>query len=178
MAAALIIGGCGTVTHSLQLIPRIDTIRCNNCSNVLLTTSGFYYCSDCYHKTCTDCANYLSLFYPTLTDAQVAAIAAQAEEDEKTLIPCGGSSTHELKLLKQSPYDVFDKHFCCNVCWQEGDGELYHCDDCQFDAHRECAELPKSLKVNPIPFLSHLLLHNPTSYFLFICHLHSHRSKF
>ena len=35
----------------------------------------------------------------------------------------------------------------CNLCCKSGDGEVYHCETCQFDAHRDCAELKETANV-------------------------------
>ena len=35
----------------------------------------------------------------------------------------------------------------CNLCCKSGDGENFHCETCQFDAHRDCAELKETATV-------------------------------
>lgn len=48
---------------------------------------------------------------------------------------------HRLSLRETAPYT--DGQFLCNLCWELGSGEVYHCSDCDFDLHVTCAASAK-----------------------------------
>jgi hypothetical protein len=55
-------------------------------------------------------------------------------------------------------YDTSE--FQCNICSKNGDGEVYHCDTCEFDAHRDCAEIKEKVNVFFHADPLHLLVQN------------------
>jgi len=76
------------------------------------------------------------------------------DDDEKQpRIACAGSISHELQFLRRSPYKQYS--FGCNMCGKFGSNDLYHCETCQFDAHKACAEIGKEVKVTPFLGLWH-----------------------
>lgn len=67
------------------------------------------------------------------------------DDDEKPVLPCAGLLTHSLEFLQKSPY--YGNCFGCNMCGEAGYSELYHCESCQFAAHKQCAEVEEEVKV-------------------------------
>lgn len=46
---------------------------------------------------------------------------------------------HTLSLLQSPPYA--SGYFVCNLCWEKGSGPVYHCPNCDFDLHINCAAM-------------------------------------
>lgn len=68
------------------------------------------------------------------------------KDDEKNpVISCAGLSSHELEFLQKPPYSA--NPFRCDVCGKKGNGELYHCEPCQFDAHKRCTEIEEEVEI-------------------------------
>ncbi|KAG0577391.1 hypothetical protein KC19_5G152800 [Ceratodon purpureus] len=63
-----------------------------------------------------------------------------------------------LEPLPQSLYR--SGRFICNICWEEGQEEVYHCENCQFDAHPECAMVKEQVEVFFHDHPLHLLVKN------------------
>ena len=76
----------------------------------------------------------------------------EEDDDEKQpVIPCAGSLGHELQFLQRSPYIQSGIRYAygCNMCCKTGSKDLYHCEICQFDSHKACAEIQEEVKVTP-----------------------------
>ncbi|KAG0616917.1 hypothetical protein M758_5G151400 [Ceratodon purpureus] len=97
-------------------------------------------------------------FYKTL---QKFSLDDSIEEDHSNridtvaIISCVSGCA--LENLHQTPYNGPG---ICDICLEDIDGELYHCDTCQFDAHPHCAEIKNKTKVFFHDHTLHLLVQN------------------
>ncbi|KAG0616848.1 hypothetical protein M758_5G145700 [Ceratodon purpureus] len=89
------------------------------------------------------------------------AISLAEDEDmafdlQLPILLCGCGRA--LEPLPQSLYR--SGRFICNICWEEGQEEVYHCENCQFDAHPECAMVKEQVEVFFHDHPLHLLVKN------------------
>eukprot|EP00930_Biecheleria_cincta_P076826 TRINITY_DN6403_c0_g1_i1.p1 TRINITY_DN6403_c0_g1~~TRINITY_DN6403_c0_g1_i1.p1 ORF type:complete len:214 (-),score=46.13 TRINITY_DN6403_c0_g1_i1:205-846(-) len=69
-------------------------------------------------------------------EADKAAAAAELEEKLKTAPEELTHSSHDCVLKKMA--SVYRGQYGCDICNGGGEGWVYHCDECGFDAHPRC----------------------------------------
>lgn len=120
---ATIPGGCGNPEHALQLLPvspnKSGSFRCMECNR--LDGGPVYRCAPCDYDLCVRC-----------------------ESPAQAVIRCSGNPDHTLEFLARPPYvqGILE----CNLCLKPGSAGVYHCKECQFDAHQACAEIAKEVQ--------------------------------
>nr|XP_024403670.1 uncharacterized protein LOC112295878 isoform X2 [Physcomitrium patens] len=146
-------GGCGIPSHVQRYWCNDRTIACEDCSRQVPTAGvGYYFCNQCEVSSCMSCT-FVKQGHQSSSNAAPSSRASPLvlasdddnDDDEKPVLPCAGLLTHSLEFLQKSPY--YGNCFGCNMCGEAGYSELYHCESCQFAAHKQCAEVEEEVKV-------------------------------
>ncbi|XP_059656815.1 uncharacterized protein LOC132303536 isoform X3 [Cornus florida] len=102
-----------------------DQMTCNGCENKI--SGDFYGCTKCKHYVCKSCVGLApEIRHPFHTKHPLTLFAQTPYEESR-------DPDHQPPYGHSVPY--------CNPCGMRCDGFIFHCSECQFDLHLNCATL-------------------------------------
>ncbi|KAL4639744.1 hypothetical protein ACB092_03G240000 [Castanea dentata] len=132
------------LTHSSLEFHQSDSRFCQICVEKLDTRYGLYYCSKCDYVAHLDCGmrwNIINLGYQ-VKKSKVGVDGTQIDTEIKHF-----SHEHDLKLIDEVLNDQK-----CNGCARALLGPFYSCSQCGFFLHKSCANLPKTMQLQLLPY--------------------------
>ena len=172
------------LTHSSLEFHQSNSRFCQICVEKLDTHFGLYYCSRCDYVAHLDCGMRLrgivGIDFPEFRDEDEVpelneSIDSAAYQVKKSEVGVDGtqidteiehfSHKHDLKLIDEVLNDQK-----CNGCARALLGPFYSCSQCGFFLHKSCANLPKTMRLQFLPFPLTLIPTKPGEIFqCFFC---------
>ncbi|XP_059656809.1 uncharacterized protein LOC132303532 isoform X2 [Cornus florida] len=110
-----------------------DQVTCNGCTNKI--SGDFYGCTKCKHYVCKSCVGLApEIQHPFHTKHPLTFFTQSPYKHEESRDPDG------LSPRDQPAY--------CYACCKKCDGFIFHCSECKFDLHVNCATLMPTTTTN------------------------------
>ncbi|KAL4639756.1 hypothetical protein ACB092_03G241200 [Castanea dentata] len=168
------------LTHSSLEFHQSDSRFCQICVEKLDTRYGLYYCSECDYVAHLDCCMRFDINLLEFRDEDEVPepnelIDSAAYQVKKSKVGVDGtqidteikhfSHEHDLKLTDEVLNDQK-----CNGCARALLGPFYSCSQCGFFLHKSCANLPKTMRLQLLPYPLTLIPTKPGEIFqCFFC---------